>query len=527
MNFNEVPPFLIDPCNPNYNKLPNPFRDAEFKDDSEEILNQEFVSINDSSDNIKISSPITRRGFLGFPNRKNKKYTDFDWYENYKQIENDLYAVENSKGSWIILDSFGNDILNEQSYDEIHPLNDGLIRVSVNEKFGFINVNGEIIHPLIYSDATSFYNNRAFVQDEKGWHIIDINGNKIDEIKTYFNSISDFSEDLAVVRAQRKYGYIDINGNVVIPLKYNYADSFSEGLACVRMDNSEEYFYIDKFGNQKIVLNATDIHANSEVERFCKENDSYLYFKTDEHFGLMTRKSEIVIQSKYQEIVLVDLGNKNILAKVRRYNKWGLVDTNGNEVVPCSYDFIGDTQNYDPDEGIILDELSFLQRNDLLTALKFNGRWGILNQDCEIVIPFKYDSLVCFGDNDILGVQLNGKWVFIDSYGKVIGLLQFEGIYPFLNGVAPFLLNGKYGLMNRSGAIIIPPLYYSVNYFEYEHHSNKYLSYGFFESDEELVDDYFNEEEQDQKIKVIPLKDLENIDVQIGIDRFEWRGSMG
>lgn len=55
-----------------------------------------------------------------------------------------------------------------------------------------------------------------------------------------------FSEGLAVVRFDNgKCGYIDKSGNEVIPCKWKYADCFSEGFALVQDDNGK-YGYIVK-----------------------------------------------------------------------------------------------------------------------------------------------------------------------------------------------------------------------------------------------------------------------------------------
>ncbi len=58
-----------------------------------------------------------------------------------------------------------------------------------------------------------------------------------------------FSEGLAGVCRKIinvKYGYIDKTGKVVVPLEYDDVGSFSDGLAVVRKD--QKYGYIDKRG---------------------------------------------------------------------------------------------------------------------------------------------------------------------------------------------------------------------------------------------------------------------------------------
>ena len=51
-----------------------------------------------------------------------------------------------------------------------------------------------------------------------------------------------------MVEINGKCGFIDKNDNMVIPAKYDGADSFSEGLAYVKLNGRE--FYIDKNGKE-------------------------------------------------------------------------------------------------------------------------------------------------------------------------------------------------------------------------------------------------------------------------------------
>ena len=55
-----------------------------------------------------------------------------------------------------------------------------------------------------------------------------------------------WSATLKPVELNGKCGFVDKDGREVIPLKYYYAESFSEGLAMVKLNN--QGFYVDKEG---------------------------------------------------------------------------------------------------------------------------------------------------------------------------------------------------------------------------------------------------------------------------------------
>ena len=62
-----------------------------------------------------------------------------------------------------------------------------------------------------------------------------------------------FSEGLAPVSMKEKHGYIDNTGKAVIALKYDGANSFSEGFAAVQLN--KKWGFIDKTGREITQLN--------------------------------------------------------------------------------------------------------------------------------------------------------------------------------------------------------------------------------------------------------------------------------
>src|SRR5437016_2105383 len=66
-------------------------------------------------------------------------------------------------------------------------------------------------------------------------------------IKPQFDEADSFSEGLAAVRVGAKFGYVDKQGMIVIKPQFDFAGAFSEGLAGVGIGS--KIGYIDKQGN--------------------------------------------------------------------------------------------------------------------------------------------------------------------------------------------------------------------------------------------------------------------------------------
>lgn len=96
---------------------------------------------------------------------------------------------------------------------------EGAKRVTLNNKHGFINADGDLGIPLIYDDASVFAYGRAAVKLNKKWGFIDITGKTV--IPIQYDSVDNFSFRIAKVKLAGKYGYIDETGKEIIPVLYD------------------------------------------------------------------------------------------------------------------------------------------------------------------------------------------------------------------------------------------------------------------------------------------------------------------
>lgn len=94
-----------------------------------------------------------------------------------------------------------------------HPENGGLVMVRQGDWRGFVRRNGDVVIPIAYEDAETF-----------------------------------FSHDMVRVKLYGKWGYLDRKGDVVIPIIYDEAGNFMNGKAEVQMD--AERYHIDVNGRR-------------------------------------------------------------------------------------------------------------------------------------------------------------------------------------------------------------------------------------------------------------------------------------
>ncbi|MCL2775730.1 MAG: WG repeat-containing protein [Oscillospiraceae bacterium] len=266
------------------------------------------------------------------------------------------------------------------------------------------------------------------------------NGSTIKKVASglEYGSIYNFSEGLALVsdKATYNYGYIDTTGKLVVPCIYDYALSFSEGLATVRKDG--KCGYIDKTGN--VVIPFMDVGIAYEF------HNGIAMMIDKNGYGVWIDKTGKEVRSTNNA--------DNWLTVVQKDGKWGYIDETGKEVVPCIYDNV-----------IILSDGFAVQKDD---------KWGYIDKTGKLVLPCIYDSIDYnnFKDGLVL-VQKDGKYGYIDETDKEVIPCVYDNAVPFSEGLAAVadetgsisIGMGRedptysWGFINTNGEIVIPLMY--------------------------------------------------------------------
>ena len=135
--------------------------------------------------------------------------------------------------------------------------------------------------------------------------------------------------------------------------------------------------------------------------------------KNKKHGLMDTKTSKIKIPVKYEQ----PFNFFNGIAIVKLNGKWGIIDENDNIVLKIKYDEIKGTYE------------------DNLFILKLNGKYGIYDLIKKLIVPIKYDYIKGFPYLICMG--LNNKYGFFDY--KLHEIVSF--IYDYVND--------KYNINNK------------------------------------------------------------------------------
>lgn len=349
----------------------------------------------------------------------------------------------------------------------IAGFHEGMSLIEKNGKYGFIDINGNILCPCIYdSECTDpFLRRSARFQ-------------YLDTMSDFLRGPLSFHEGLARVSKYGKYGFIDKSGREVIKCIYDDASYFSEGLTCVKLNG--KYGFIDKSGKEIISPTYTTagnffdglapVDSNKIIDKsgrviFCVDksyrnsvhefSEGLSHFSIDCMYGFIDTTGREVIPRIYDGAHKFSEG---LACVKRKYSspgmslyqyKHGFIDKSGKIVIPCIYD---DSGRYFS-EGLVS-----VAKKVRCDDGSYTYRWGFIDKTGKEVIPCKYRWVDNF-DNGLAMFRgdcpYRDTWGFIDKDGREVIPSKSWEIDAFSEGYAAFGVNGKWGFVDKNGNEII------------------------------------------------------------------------
>ena len=157
-----------------------------------------------------------------------------------------------------------------------------------------------------------------------------------------------------------------------------------------------------------------------------------------ELFGFKREDGTVIVPNKYR---FVDKFHGNYCKVYLDYNQCGLIDRNGNEIIPCLYTDV----NY-PTDGMIL-----VQQDSLYGFFDTSGRQRV---------PFVYRAASTYSEGTaVVAIDVDSTFVgygFIDHDGNIVIPPTFEYALPYSEGFAVVKNYDRYGMIDRTGREVFP-----------------------------------------------------------------------
>jgi len=251
--------------------------------------------------------------------------TDYDFHEGLAAVSKD--------GKYSYIDVDGNEIA-PFIYDAVCRFSEGYAVARRDERFYIINTSGKELVELKYGanldvGESNYFSEGLFpVWEDNKYGFVNIKGELVIPCEYTPNEEGayPFSDGLAIVYNGEKYGYIDKTGKEVIPLTFDEATDFSEGLAAVEQDY--KWFYINKKGEKVMNTNFPSGFRDGIAINTSEDGQNYYY---------VNKSGEKVIDNEYHFATLFDEGYARVCKKIGDEYLNGIIDKKGKEVIPCRY----------------------------------------------------------------------------------------------------------------------------------------------------------------------------------------------
>ncbi len=253
------------------------------------------------------------------------------------------------------------------------------------------------------------------------------------------------------VYSNNKFGVIDNNGDIVIEPNYDemivIPNKEQEIFLCSYDINDMDGTYKTKAINAKNEQIFTEYEKIEALDNFdSKQNiwyeDNVLRVFKNGKYGLINFNGEIVLPCEYTEITALKGVKNNIL--VKKDDKVGLVNEKGQVIIPTEYKEILTMQEGYKNEYIIVNG---------------ENKYGVISTSGKVIIETKYDSVKYLKTTTLYAVKENNILKLINSDGQVLLESGYEDIIQAKGENVVILKSGKYGVINLTGAEKIPAVY--------------------------------------------------------------------
>lgn len=326
-------------------------------------------------------------GKYGLVNYNGKKVTEPEFSNIYSLEGTDRSIVIEKNGLKGIVNSNLENIVVDCKYNDISTLSkssedDGYITL-VDGKYGVISATGKTILENDYSEIKHIVGNSRYVVNDNGLKIIDSEKNVI--LDNGFENIKSIDGENVIIEKAGKYGVITISGETKIEADYEDLEYAYEN-----------YYVAKKDGKYGVISTDNVVCLNFEYNslEFIKTTDFYQAENSDYTTNLINRNFETKISNviisemntdenymrvrengeykyytlHFEEIKNTDALKSNTLFLVKKDNKYGYVNKNGDLIVDYIYDDAMEQNSYG------------------YCAVKKDGVWGVLASDGTLIL---------------------------------------------------------------------------------------------------------------------------------------------
>lgn len=354
------------------------------------------------------------------------KYPDYPYNETVlKEIalsQNILIPLKNTNDKLGFIDTLGNWVIKPQ-YDDASNFSEGFAAVCKNDSCFYINKEGSKTSDYFFEETENYKDGIAIVKKDNVYYLINRSGQFIS--KGYQDINESFSK-LYVCKQNNLYGAINLKGEIIIPFTYNKLGNFKNRFA---------YYMSSQYGLVDITNRTLEAQWDwiSDVD-----SNSIAIVKKKNQFGLMNVNEQIILPCEYDYLTHC----KDDIYLVVKNNLYGFFNSNEK----CFITSVEYNYNSSFEPSYYTNGKNFkLIKDDEVALVDANGRYSI---------NFGTYTNLFFAKCDIIRIQKNNKYGFVDRKLKPITAVEFEKAADFENNLSIVLKAKNSFIIDKNGKAI-------------------------------------------------------------------------
>lgn len=369
--------------------------------------------------NRYIVSKFTNEGLkMGLLDSDLKEVTRFK-YDNlsysksgvFMYVYDDTMGILNNDGKEIYsykVDEIDNkDISIEVSNIKDNKQLNNYAKIKVNSSSTIINLStGKEVFKYTLDDIRVLDNNVFYINNKNGNNkYFVISDDKViyqtDQYKRL--RVEDIDSFIAIaIKDDASIDYINLLTKEKLNKDGNVKYTYSDGVLLEEM-----YNFQTKKNEYKIITPKKNLATFSDINLVDNEFvNGFAKIKTDnDKYNFINKSGNIISNKEYEQ---VSDFNKNGFAIVENDNTYGIINTNGKEIIPTKYDNI-----------IFLDDNLFSnvakKTNEQLFIFQEKGKYGIINANSKILIKPIYDGFETITTKyPIIKAEYEGDYILLN-----------------------------------------------------------------------------------------------------------------
>lgn len=470
-------------------KIPNPEKAVFicYSNDNTKVLNEKGEEIFTEYEDIEplrlknISSDLmyeksvlkySKEGKFGIIDFNGKKITNPIYEEietlQFKEGEllvkkNEKYGIINIKGTTLVKANYDK-IETDKFYEEENGYKKAgyIVSKTTDEgyRYGYVNIDGKEIVEAKYNDLYRIMeidsSDVYLICAENGKYGLLKNNKKI--VENEYQSLTYTESNNTVIALKgKKYGVLSTAGKIIIPFEYKQIDitgdyiyttasdesvkvfdtngietNMDENLSIINIENTDYKIYIE---NQE---GKTSYNIYRNNEKMTNDEYTYIQYLYDNYFiacnidgklGIIDDNENIKVEFNYNSIQRIE--NTNMIQTLENntnmteiYSKeMNKICELENATVETNKEYIKmfndrDIKYISKDEREVKNIDIFINSN--IFAKKLDSKWGFVDRSENKIVDFKYEDVTEVNKYGFAGIKENGKWGVINNEGKII-----------------------------------------------------------------------------------------------------------